>query len=323
MARYHAGGYDRLADCRIVACADIVEENATAFAEAHGVDETGVFTDHEAMLADVAPDVVSVCTPPPTHADIVIDCARAGVEAVHCEKPMAGTWGDARAMATECWRRGVQLTFDHQRRFGPAIRHANRLVSEGIVGETTRIEATAPNLFDWGTHVLDAAGFINGDRAADWVLGNVDTSDAEESFGVTQENHALAQWAYANGVEGIIRTGDGSISPHGGLFVRVVGERGTITVPGARARRLPVRTDEGFEERTVPGDPVEDWYELVYEGVEEAMGALRDGRDPGIGAKTALHATEIIFGTYESARRDGRVEFPLTIDDHPLETTLD
>jgi hypothetical protein len=35
-------------------------------------------------------------------------------------------------------------------------------------------------------------------------------------------------------------------------------------------------------------------------------------------ASNALIATEIIFGAYESSRRRGRVDFPLTIEDNPL-----
>ena len=45
MAYRHAKGYERLESCSLVACADIVRENAEAFAEHHDIEE--VYEDHE------------------------------------------------------------------------------------------------------------------------------------------------------------------------------------------------------------------------------------------------------------------------------------
>ena len=45
---------------------------------------------------------------------------------------------------------------------------------------------------------------------------------------------------------------------------------------------------------------------------------MRTGREPELSARRALNATEIIFGIYDSSRRRGRVDLPLTVSDHPL-----
>src|SRR5438477_6462505 len=61
MAYRHAAGYQALRDtCTLVACADIVRENAEAFATATGIPPEGVFTDYRAMLAEANLDVVSI-----------------------------------------------------------------------------------------------------------------------------------------------------------------------------------------------------------------------------------------------------------------------
>ena len=110
MAYRHAAGYQALADtCELVACADIVRENAEAFAHATGIPADGVFTDYRAMLAAAKLDVVSICTWPHLHAPMAIDCACAGVRAVHCEKPMADSWGSARLMAELPWTAFIRL----------------------------------------------------------------------------------------------------------------------------------------------------------------------------------------------------------------------
>src|SRR5207248_4937667 len=63
MAYDHAAAYQALPGaCALVACADIVRENAEAFANATGIPVEGVFTDYRAMLAEAHLDVVSICT---------------------------------------------------------------------------------------------------------------------------------------------------------------------------------------------------------------------------------------------------------------------
>jgi hypothetical protein len=59
---------------------------------------------------------------------------------------------------------------------------------------------------------------------------------------------------------------------------------------------------------------------VIGRGIADLLSSLAGGTEPELSAQKALHATEILFGTFESARRRGRVEFPLDIDDHPLET---
>src|SRR5438876_358623 len=126
MAYQHAAAYRELPDCEMVACADISRENAEAFAQAHGVPR--IYLDYREMLAQERLDVLSICTWPRLHAEMIVAAAQAGVRAIHCEKPMADTWGGARRAAEECAQRGVQLTFNHQRRFGRPFRGARELL---------------------------------------------------------------------------------------------------------------------------------------------------------------------------------------------------
>jgi nucleoside-diphosphate-sugar epimerase len=52
--------------------------------------------------------------------------------------------------------------------------------------------------------------------------------------------------------------------------------------------------------------------------VLDLIAALKEGREPELSARKALQATEVMFAAYESARRGGRVDLPLAIDDSPL-----
>jgi hypothetical protein len=49
---------------------------------------------------------------------------------------------------------------------------------------------------------------------------------------------------------------------------------------------------------------------------------LKTGREPELAGRRALQATELIFATYESSRKRGRVDLPLQIEDSPLLSML-
>lgn len=141
MGYRHAEAYRNSEDCRLVACVDVVPENASAFAERFNLDVDAIYEEYGRMLAEVEPDVVSVTVPPAIHEQVVVGCARSGVvDAVHCEKPMPLTWPSAERMVQACWRRDVQFTFNRQRRFGRPFTEVGRLLEAGEIGALRRIE---------------------------------------------------------------------------------------------------------------------------------------------------------------------------------------
>jgi predicted dehydrogenase len=209
MAYQHANAYQALESCEIVACADLVEENARAFADTYGFEQT--FTDYRAMLREAQLDVVSICTWMHLHEPMVLAACEAGVKAIHCEKPMADTWGGARRMAQAAQDAGVQLTFNHQRRYGAPFAMAKQLLDQGRIGDLVRLESECGNIYDSGTHFIDMFSFFNGEQPAKWVLAQVDYRKENLVFGAHCENQQVVLTEYSNGVFGLIMTGaDGS-----------------------------------------------------------------------------------------------------------------
>ncbi|WP_136600756.1 Gfo/Idh/MocA family protein [Salinigranum halophilum] len=352
MAYRHAPGYQRLDDCELVACADIVRENAEAFARTHDIPLEHVYTDYEEMLSETRPDIVSICTPPSVHAPLVIGTAKSGVvTAIHCEKPMALTWGDAQEMARVCDAEGVQLTINHQKRFGKPVRQAKTLVSEGRIGDVERVEFGAETLYDMGTHFFDICNYLNDGSPVEWVLANIDYTEENVLFGTHNENQAISQWRYANGVDGLASTG--RAADFVGCQLRVVGSKGVIEL-GTDEAELRYRVDgadwtvvdTGLDtvHKPVPGrmrsglttvasrlpatlsSKLTDQLSTTsYEAraIEELVAALREGTASELSARHALAAEELIFASWESARRRGRVDLPLDIEDNPLESMVE
>jgi len=346
MAYRHAAAYRRLDTCTLIACADIVPENARQFADWWDLPTDHVFQDVTRMLEHVEPDVVSVCVPPHVHADVVIECAETGIPgAIHCEKPMAATWGECREMARVCDDRGIQLTFNHQRRFGKPFREAKSLLDEGRIGTLDRVEIGGDNLFDYGSHLFDLAGYYTDQADPLWTLAGIEYSEENVQFGAHNENQALVQWEYETGVLGLASTGDRRMVP---CQIRLVGDYGIIEV-GADDTPLRVRTDGRWSAVDTGRDGVHGTEKTFFDAAKEKIAerapmlsedrvrpptfidraiadivdALDTSKTSELAAENALQATEIIFAAWESSRRQGRVDLPLEVSDNPLESMVE
>lgn len=316
MAYRHADAYKLLDSCEMVACADIVEENARAFANTYGISR--IYTDYREMLEREHLDIVSICTWMHLHEPMVLDAVRAGVKAIHCEKPMADTWGGAKRMAAAAKEAGVQLTFNHQRRYGEPFVIAKRLLDEGAIGELVRLESDCGNIYDSGTHFIDMFSFFNGERPAKWVLAQIDYRTENLVFGAHCENQQVVLTEYENGVFGLIMSGAGGKSPVG-CVDKLVGTEGVIEV--GVGRDIPIRYRlQGEKEWVMPDTGGHSIHGpgFIERAIADVVACLQEGRKCQLDASNALIATEIIFGAYESSRRRARVDFPLDIEDNPL-----
>lgn len=321
-ARGHVHGY-LVNDCEVVALCDIAEENAQGLREEFGLEAARVYTDSGELLAREQLDCISVCLWPHLHAPVTLAAARSGnVRAIHCEKPVAPSWSEAQQMVHECAEAGVQLTFNHQRRFNIAFARAREMIEAGEIGELQSMEAFCPDLFDWGTHWLDMMHFFNGETPARWALGQVETRAPMTIFGVPVERRGMAHFEFENGVRGTLVTGRGD-DVWNGLRVRANGTRGAVEVGQARQ-------DDGFSLRALRGDgwqgieaPGEDADNAYPRVIENVISALESNEKSLLDAENALRATELIFAIYESARRRERVELPLQgSEGHPLVSIL-
>ncbi len=119
-------------------------------------------------------DLIDICTPGDTHADIAIAALEAGKH-VLCEKPLANTVAEAEAMADAAARaaeQGVQAMVGFTYRRVPAVELARRLVAEGRLGTVRHVRAQY--LQDW---IADPAApmswRLEKDKAGSGALGDI------------------------------------------------------------------------------------------------------------------------------------------------------
>ena len=91
-------------------------------------------SDWKTIVADPAIDIVDICTPNDSHAEIAIAAARAG-KAILCEKPLARNLAEARRMVEAVKRARIVNMVCHNYRRVPAILLAKQMIDAGEIGE--------------------------------------------------------------------------------------------------------------------------------------------------------------------------------------------
>jgi len=91
-------------------------------------------TDWRAVVSDPEIDIVDICTPNDTHAEIAIEAARNG-KAILCEKPLARSVAEAQGMVDAVDSAGVVNMVCHNYRRIPAIALARQMIENGDLGD--------------------------------------------------------------------------------------------------------------------------------------------------------------------------------------------
>ncbi|GIN70620.1 oxidoreductase [Bacillus sp. J14TS2] len=186
----HMPSLSKVEQVELVAFCDIIVEKAEQAAAKFGVEGAKVYEDYKELLADSSIDVVHVCTPNSSHAEISIAALESNKH-VMCEKPMAKTSEEAKQMVEAAKRTGKKLTIGYNNRFRPDSLHLHNVSARGDLGEVYYAKAHAIRrravptwgvfldeekqgggpLIDIGTHALDLTLWTMDNYKPKAVLG--------------------------------------------------------------------------------------------------------------------------------------------------------
>jgi len=127
----HLEGYSKIAEARVVAVADLLEERVTAAKSKYDIPEG--YTDYRLLLARGDIDAVDVCVHNNKHAPLTIASLEAGKH-VYCEKPMAGAYRDAASMLEASRSCDRMLHIQLGTLYSAEARAARRLIEDGQLG---------------------------------------------------------------------------------------------------------------------------------------------------------------------------------------------
>jgi len=303
-------------DDRLTAVASAHFERADAFTREFG---GAPVCDWQALVRADHVDVVFVCSPPDSHAEIVLAALDAGKH-VLCEKPLTRTLTEGAALVAAARESGRLLKCGFNHRYHPALAAAHREVAAGTIGRLSHIRCRygicgrpgydkewrmdgakvgGGHLMEHGIHAIDLFRWFLGDLAA--AAGMV-AAYVVRAGGLEDNAFALFR-----GSEGTVAQLHSSLTQWRNLFsFEVFGRDGYLIVEGlggsygterlVHGRRL---FDRPFEQETreFRGEDVswkEEWRDL--------RDAILEGGTPMGTAEDGLEAIRLVRAVYECDR---------------------
>lgn len=319
MAGVHADCYSKIDVAQLCGVFDIRPGAAATLANSFG---TQAYSDFDAMLEEVRPDVVDVCCPTPWHVDYVCHAAsratELGIRGISTEKPMGRTLDDCDRMIAASELAGIPLFVAHVVRFFPEFALAKREVEAGNVGRPasvrTRRGGPMPRAWeDWYANFDRSGGAILDLIIHDfdwlrWTFGEVERVYAR---GLTDTHlpafdYALVTLRFKSGVVGHV---EGTWADPGGFKVtlEIAGDAGLLEYNANQPTGVPFKAayaaKEGVSSRSgvaLPESPTgNNPYQLE---LAHFMDCLERGAAPCILPQDGKEAVRIALAAIESIR---------------------
>jgi len=323
-ARVQLAAWRELGGTECVAIYNRTRDKAEAFARDLNV--PAAFADPAALLREVKPDFVDNITEIGGHKPLSLLCAKQRVPCI-CQKPMAASLADARAMVTAFRRTNTPFFVHENWRWQSPLRALIDALRSGVIGQPFRARLTMVSGFDcWanqpalarleqfiltdlGTHLLDTARACFGEAHSLYCQLHRTLRPA-----VTGDNVAtllLAMGPARTSV--VIELGYAKTPLEHDVFPQtlafVEGPRGSIEVTGDYWVR--VTTSQGTQCRRHPPAHFT-WADPRYGVAQSSMlpclrnllSALRGQGEAETTGADNLKTLELVFGAYASARRD-------------------
>jgi predicted dehydrogenase len=255
----------RAAGFEVVGLVGATPERLARRAEQNGIART--FTDLDDAIEKTGAKVVTIATPPSTHAKLTLIAIAHGCHVV-CEKPFAFDAAEAQAMLDAAEQAGVFHMVAHEFRWLPDRALFGRAIAEGMIGDPRFLvmdqfipfcadpETPLPKWwFDkasgggWlgagGSHLMDQVRAWLGEfesLSANLFLTSDRKADVEDSYSM--------RFTMKNGVEGSMQQTAGAWGPMATMW-RCAGTKGTVWTEGGK---VMVADRQGTRELEVPAD---------------------------------------------------------------------
>ena len=304
----HAKVYNRSENFELVAAADVNAENLGYFQSQF--DGVAGYPSLEVMLAEVKPDVVSLCTYVGLHLPMIETCIKAGVRAILCEKPFVKSPEELARLRELVADSDVEMMVPHFRRYLPAFQKARAIYSSGRIGKRLMVTAAIGDEWDlseWGSHWLDMFRFFHDDAMPANVLGQARVR-GRRGFGHAMEDHAVAYLIFPDGGRASLETGPAYLQ--GGANMVLTGTEGAIHI--SKEADLKIYSKDGLEEERHSDN--HDWIGAWVAMVDTLAQWLSDGTSPDLGFAHVSGTAEVNLGCYMSMIKGDRIDFPMQLD---------
>lgn len=320
--------------CQIVAISDIYVDKAQERIDHYGLNAKAVKDYKELLTGEV--DLVSICTPPYTHASLAVEFMEANTH-VMVEKPMASSLEECDMMNEASQRTGKLLSVVAQNRFKTPMMKMKSVLESGLMGNILHVQVDSfwwrgHSYYDlwWrGTWEKEGGGptlnhAVHHIDALLWMMGSPSEVQAFMS-NVAHDNAEVEDLSI-----GMLRYANGSL---GQLTSSVVhhGEEQQLIFQGAKARvstpwkvKASNSKANGFPE---PNAELETQLQALYDALPEVMHeghagqidnvltSIETGAPLLIDGISGRQTLELITAIYKSASTGQLVKFPIGPED--------
>jgi len=255
------------------------------------------YADWRVFLEQEQCDIVSVATYAPQHAEMVVACARRGVPAIFCEKPVATSLAGAGQMIDACQESGSLLVINHNRRFNLLYRRLRDFIVAGELGELTSasLQWSTGRMGNVGTHMIDAVQMVTGQPVVA-VSGTLDLTGRPDCRGPAFNDPG--GWGMLRLESGLIVTVDAADEAQLPARITINGKRGRAVTGG---QDVVIESWDG-ELQTWSHAP--DTGSSMDVAVHEIVRTIVDGEPFPCSAAESVRTLEAIVGFHASHRRD-------------------
>ncbi len=203
------------------------------------------YDDYDEIRQNKEIDAVYIALPNSMHAEYTIRAAKAGKH-VLCEKPMATSVADCKAMIEACRKARVKLMIAYRCQYNPLHLKAIELIRSGALGQVQTIESSfgfdiragewrlnrklagGGPLMDVGIYSLNASRYLTGEEPAD-IKANSSVIDRDGRFDEVEENDS---WTMKF-PSGIVASCNTTYGANGANYFKVHGSKGSIQMDPA------------------------------------------------------------------------------------------
>jgi predicted dehydrogenase len=331
-AEIHAASLQMVPDAaEVAALASPTPGHAEALAKRYGISR--VFTDYREMLLEKDIELVTIAAPNRLHAQMTLDCARAGKHVV-CEKPMAMTLEEADQMLEVCRREGVLLLYAEELFFTPKYVKAKEMADQGAFGKVYLVKQSEKHFgphSPWFWDVERSGGGVFMDMGCHgiafcyWFLNRSPIRSVYCQMGTyvhrgktRGEDDSLCILEFENGAVGLV---ENSWARRGGMDdrVEVYGESGVTYANLHMGNALPTYSEKGYGYAVEKAPTTKGWTYPVFEelwnyGFPQEMRhfarSVRGKEEPAATGQDGRVVMEALYAGYASAARGAKVTLP-------------
>jgi len=319
-AQNHLAAWQAIEEINLVAVCDqqkkLAEAAKTQFKAQQAYDKA------EEMLANEDLDFVDIVTTPASHRCLVELAARYKKHVI-CQKPLAPTIEDAKAMVNTCQLAEVNLMVHENFRWQGIIQKAKQIINSGTIGDPFLAQISFrtgynvyPNqpylageerlvLYDMGTHIFDLVRFYMGEVSSLYaqthqVNPNIQGEDAATVLLHHPKGTSVAAMNYVSEVEH-----DEFIQ----IPIRIEGSHGSLEI--RRDYQLNVVSNKKLSSHYVPPTNYS-WGSSLGGAIMESVvniqrhwvECLNTNSEPHTSGADNLKTLALVFGSYESAEKN-------------------